>query len=721
MRKSIYRKSKKALALVLCVAMLMSFTCIAAAADETTLDLSEETTFTWDGESVTVVEGNDTKYEVLAYNDSDEDTDADATENSDGSVTYTVPSDFDGELDVEIKKAGGSYVFEGDGVGTIRVKKEATGDAVIYLNGITLTSNFTAPIVVKKDSTATCTIYAVEGTENNFSDVLYNWVDEDDEADGSYVDNLGGEDAVMKFKDSSDVTITGGGTINIDSNAKDGIKANGALTITGNVTINIDCENHTAIKSNAEEGLYITSGTFNITDENDGIHADYALVMGTEGGDDSDLIVNITSNNEGIEGASVDIYSGTYTLYTADDSINAANSDLTDYSYYINIAGGTIYAASAQNDCVDSNGSLTISGGTIVALGAIDPSSDSDDAMGANSSNADGNAFDCEGTFTISGGTVFGAGQADMAPSPSSDSQTYVVWTSEGSSTAGSNTGTDGYFNFGNMSFSTVGATLADATSADGPSDGSFGGDSNSFNGGSNNGWDSNNNNNDFNNNGGGFVYNNQKVIIYDADGNEVFSVNTSWNTTSSNSANYVIYSAADIVSGSSYTLSLTEADSDSDTSTDTTADTTTDTSTDTTSDDTSTDSDTDSDMTPPEWNTDTDMTPPEWSTDTSDDTDTTTDSDTSEDTDTATGSDTSEDTDATTDSDTSEDTDTGLLMDVNLDGKVSLKDATLIQMYIAELREFNSTQIARADANQDGSINSIDVLYIMMYLAYTV
>lgn len=64
----------------------------------------------------------------------------------------------------------------------------------------------------------------------------------------------------------------------------------------------------------------------------------YALNIGAEGTDGPS--VTITSCNEGLEGAAVNVFSGSINIQSTDDCINAANADLSGYSYELNIFGG---------------------------------------------------------------------------------------------------------------------------------------------------------------------------------------------------------------------------------------------------------------------------------------------------------------------------------------------------------------------------------------------
>ena len=58
------------------------------------------------------------------------------------------------------------------------------------------------------------------------------------------------------------------------------------------------------------------------------------------------------------------------------------------------------------------------------------------------------------------------------------------------------------------------------------------------------------------------------------------------------------------------------------------------------------------------------------------------------------------------------------LLGDTNFNGNVDIKDATLIQKYLANIVDFNDEQLATADTNGDGSVSIADATQIQKYLA---
>ena len=285
-----------------------------------------------------------------------------------------------------IGKAG-TYLLTGQCTdGSVKVQKGTTG-VTLVLSGLELTSQTTAPIVCGKSSQVT--IVAADGTENTLEDTENN---SDDSG------NASAENAVIKCKDGSQVTLQGGGTLNILAKGKNGIKSGATTQAEGEagltvreLTLNIDAPNNDGI--NAEAALNIESGNLTLSAGDDALHCDYTLTIGSE--NTQGPTVTVTASNEALEGATVNVLSGTLNITSTDDCINAANGDLTDYDFAINISGGTVTAYSSTGDGFDSNGNLTISGGTVAVWTA---------------NGADNEPLDADGTVTISGGTVLAAG-----------------------------------------------------------------------------------------------------------------------------------------------------------------------------------------------------------------------------------------------------------------------------------------------------------------------
>ena len=290
--------------------------------------------------------------------------------------------------------------------GSIKVKKGVTGVTLI-LSGLTLTSADTAPITCAKSTGVT--IAAAAGTVNTLTDSAKN-------NDETYPNNENAENAVIKCKDGSQVTICGTGTLKLRANGKNGIKS-GATTDTegeawlkvSGVTLEIEAGVNDGI--NAEQLLEITSGTVTVSAADDGIHCDRVLRIGASGTDGP--TVTVEKCCEGLEAAELYIVSGTVVIHAEDDCLNAANSDLTGYDFVLDISGGTLVMDTTSGDGIDSNGTLTISGGSVTVW---------------TGNTADNQPLDADGTISITGGTVLAAGGSAGMGIKLSAGQPYVVF-----------------------------------------------------------------------------------------------------------------------------------------------------------------------------------------------------------------------------------------------------------------------------------------------------
>lgn len=350
------------------------------AAESTAYDTDGATAFTFTDSAITAKDGDYTGYDI------------------DGTA-----------LTIE---AAGTYIVSGScQSGSITVKKGVTG-VTLVLSGLTLTADGTAAIACNKSSGVT--IVAQDGTTNILSDTETNNGD-------SYPDNTNAENAVIKCKDGSQVTLCGSGSLTVNANGKNGIKS-GATTdeegeawlVIRDLTLTISAPVNDAI--NAEASLTILSGDLTIDAGDDAVHSDYYLTIGAAGTDGPTITVN--SCNEGLEAADLSIASGNITIHAGDDCLNAANSDLTGYAFTLSISGGTLVMDTTSGDGIDSNGTLSISGGTVVVW---------------TNSTADNQPLDADGTLSITGGTVLAAGgSAGMGITLSGDSQPYVMFGSTG-------------------------------------------------------------------------------------------------------------------------------------------------------------------------------------------------------------------------------------------------------------------------------------------------
>lgn len=287
---------------------------------------------------------------------------------TDSGITAQDGSDTGYEIDGTALTITGAGTYAVTGTcadGSITVKKGTTG-VTLVLNGLALTSADTAPITCNKSTQVT--IVAAEGSVNSLTDSAEN---NDDE----YPDNEAAENAVIKCKDGSQVTLCGTGSLTVTANGKNGIKSGATTAEEGEasltireLTLTINAPVNDAI--NAEQTLNVESGTLTISAADDAIHSDLVLNIGAEGTDGP--TITVTACYEGLEAAQLTICSGDIDITSSDDCLNAANSDLSGYDFTMTISGGTVViwtANTADNQPLDADGTITVSGGTVLAAG----------------------------------------------------------------------------------------------------------------------------------------------------------------------------------------------------------------------------------------------------------------------------------------------------------------------------------------------------------------
>ncbi len=352
------------------------------------------TTFAFNGDCLTVYEGSDTKYEVAGINAADE-------EYLEGDATYPLPVYYDADgnavyrntdtykINVGIKKKGGTYVFYGNSDDmTVCVKKEATAEAHLYLAGLNLSSSFTSPITVKKDSTTTAYITSLGGFYNTLADCEFNNADiYGDTADGGDGTNAEyAESACIKGKDYANVVVNGKGTLELNCVTKNAVKVNeyGSLTIE-DVTLVVNSVKHGISSDNT---LTVNSGNMIVNAAEDGIRCDPTAVDATLGCASLMTVnggyINVNSGYDAIQSAQ-DIYinggifnitaGGGYNSSAFDKdtmsckgikaSYNGEDEDTVDTStltQHIQITGG-IFKLDTADDSVHSDAYITINGG----------------------------------------------------------------------------------------------------------------------------------------------------------------------------------------------------------------------------------------------------------------------------------------------------------------------------------------------------------------------
>ena len=475
-------KTRKICSLILCILLVFAYCAVFCVSAEE--NFSGATEFVFSDAGITVTDGEYTGYKV------------------DG-TSLTI-------------NESGIYRISGSCAdGSVKVKKGTEG-VTLVLAGLDLTSDSTAPISCNKS--ADVTIIAAEGTKNTLTDSEKN-------NDETYPANEDAENAVIKCKDGSDVTITGKGTLTLNAYGKNGIKSGATTEEEGEARLEIS-ELTLVINApvndgiNAEQLLEIKSGSLTVSAGDDGIHCDMLLYIGDENTEGPDIAVK--ESYEGIEAAELYIRSGRITVHSTDDCLNASNSDLSGYAFKIEISGGELYMDTTAGDSIDSNGTLDISGGTVVVWTA---------------NRADNQPLDADGTINVSGGTVLAAGGSSGMGMKLGTGAGYVIF--GGSGNAG------GFPGGGNGGFPGGGG---------GGMPGGNGGERPEMPGNGN----INGNGSEIAGSGTVSISKGDTITIEDSDGTTLYS------GTALTDASYIFFSSADVVTGGDYKLLVNGSDSSS-------------------------------------------------------------------------------------------------------------------------------------------------------------
>ena len=320
-------------------------------------------------------------------------------------------------------KAAGVYVLSGTFTdGTIVVDAGDDDKVQLVLDGVSITAVDYAAIYAKNADKVFVTL--AEGAENSLT-VSGDYVQTDD-------NNV---DAVIFAK--CDLTLNGTGSLTVKDTTGHGIVSKDDLVVTGG-TYTIYSQDHCL---NGKDSVRIADGTFNLSCDEDGIHAGnddqqdgYVYIEGGDinisVGDDAIhaeglLIItggdiDVSKSCEGVEGYKILVTGGDIDVISSDDGFNAAGGSSgsgdnhdgfgggpgmggvdmdADNDAYILITGGTINI-NANGDGIDSNGYIGITGGSVHVLGPSD--------------NGNG-AMDYGICAAITGGEIVAVGGSGMA------------------------------------------------------------------------------------------------------------------------------------------------------------------------------------------------------------------------------------------------------------------------------------------------------------------
>ena len=240
----------------------------------------------------------------------------------------------------------GTYVLSGtlDG-GMLVVDAQATDKPQIVLNGVSVTSETSAPLYIKEADKVFVTL--AEGTQNTLAN------------GGTFaaIDESSIDGAVFSRQD---LTMNGGGALTVLSPAGHGIVCKDDLVLTGG-TYEITAAGG-GIKAN--DSIRITGAELSVSAGKDGLHAENA--------DDTALgyvyisggALHITAGGDGISaGAFLQIQGGTFTVASG----SSPTDDCTSMKGLKATAGmlinGGTFGITAEDDAVHSNTSITVNGG----------------------------------------------------------------------------------------------------------------------------------------------------------------------------------------------------------------------------------------------------------------------------------------------------------------------------------------------------------------------
>lgn len=283
----------------------------------------------------------------------------------------------------------GIYLLSGT-YENVTVVIDAAEDAKVQLvlDGLSVTNEDSPFIYVKS---ADKVFVTTTSSENNL------------EVTGSFLaDGDTNLDAVIFSK--SDLVLNGEGKLIISAAMGNAVSSKDDLKITGGSYV-VTAESD---GFEANEGLYIYDGSFDVNVQKDAFHSenDEDLTVGDlyirggsfqiSAGDDAFQgtttlqidggTFNIEKSAEGIEATFIQINGGEITLYASDDGINA--SQKSSIAIGIEVNGGTINVTmgGGDTDAFDANGTITVNDGTINITAT--------------------SAFDADGTAALNGGTV---------------------------------------------------------------------------------------------------------------------------------------------------------------------------------------------------------------------------------------------------------------------------------------------------------------------------
>lgn len=267
----------------------------------------------------------------------------------------------------------GEYSLSGSYEGQLRVDTgEANGDVYLVLNGVEL---FCAnDCAINATQSKNLRIVAADGTENT--------VISGTEADMAMVNDASSGAAIFS---EDDIHISGGGALKVCGYINNGIGGKDDISIESAALSVIAANN--GIRGS--ESVTVNSGSIAVTAGNDGIKTTSAIKDGKGFVEINGGTVAVSSVGDGISAESdLRVNGGTVTVATTGDStvlsckamkakgslsigggaVSLSSSDHCIHSTLdVNISGGELTLSSSVSKCVSAHGALNISDGVITA------------------------------------------------------------------------------------------------------------------------------------------------------------------------------------------------------------------------------------------------------------------------------------------------------------------------------------------------------------------
>ncbi len=280
---------------------------------------------------------------------------------------------------VTISNAG-IYSFSGKLEGSVTVEAEKKDTVNLIFNNISIQSENTAPVNIKKAKKVIITM--ADNSENSLSD------------SGDYIyDDIEEQEPSAAIFSKSDLSFNGDGILNIKTSFNDGICSKDVLRIAG--------------------GQYIVESKDDGIIGRDAVLIDGAKLRITAGGDGIKA-----TNDEDTSLGYINIFSGNFTVNAAADGIQAETEIIADGGTFVITTGG-----GSANASYSSNGGFNDGWGrwptgdyAPASASSVEASSDSAKALKAGSAiKINGGVFDIDssddsihsnGNVTVSGGVI---------------------------------------------------------------------------------------------------------------------------------------------------------------------------------------------------------------------------------------------------------------------------------------------------------------------------